>query len=136
MGKHSYRSGCRCRACRSKEALRQRNYRARRAAAAPKAALTVLPTAQPAPSVPGEVEAAVVVETAPYVEDRPAAVAQAKRLGQVLDDAGLIAMWPQTSKQLMAVLTELHKASKPKAGGRLASVSQLASRNRVATQEV
>jgi hypothetical protein len=77
------------------------------------------------PNEPGEVEQAVVCETTPYVEARPAMVEQAKALGRIIDNESLVSMWPATSRQLQSVLSSLHSAKRKKAKGRLASVQQM-----------
>jgi hypothetical protein len=124
--------------CRQAESRRKRDQRERKLTGG---TVTALPTAttQP-PRGPGEVELAVVAEVdgLPMAADRPALVANAITLAGILDNAEQVYMWPQTTRQLHALLNELHGGGKRKRrdSGRLASVSQMVGRNRIATQEV
>lgn len=104
----------------------------RRASAAP-------PTVSGEDAAPafGENESAVRAQCASSAraEDKPGTVMQAVTLSRILDNDQLSALWPQTSRQLHALLTSLD-APRKKSKGRLSAVIALTeqTRNRKAAQ--
>jgi hypothetical protein len=128
-----YRRGCRCSPCRAAESRRKRDQRIRKLtgsgapSGAPENVVTLRPGGGKAPpEQPGEVESAVIAETGTTGQDRPALVANAITLARILDNDEQVYMWPQTSRQLTALLNELHGGGRRKRNsGRLASVQSL-----------
>lgn len=57
-----------------------------------------------------------------------AMVAGGRAMARILDNGALVAMHPQSARQLQAILRELHCGVKKKSNGRLAVVQQMAGR--------
>lgn len=143
MAGHSYASGCRCDECRAKHAKRQRDYRAKNAktrniphsSMRRRTNVIAMPTTQqpqaPAALVVGANEAATKAqcEMSKKADEMPSVVQQCISLSRILDDPAQSPMWPTTSRQLQALLTQL-AGPKKKSGGRLASVQSMTRRDR------
>jgi hypothetical protein len=127
-GTAAYRRGCRCPTCREAESTRKRQQRERKLTGA---TVVNLP-APPRSGVLGEVEAAVLVEVEPLpaAGQRPSDVANARAMARILDDEARVHQWPAAAQRLTSILTELHNDKKQQKRRRLASVAQMAERNR------
>jgi hypothetical protein len=66
------------------------------------------------PTVLGENEAAVIAqcEHLPKAEDSPSTVQQCRTLAKILDNDEMSALWPQTSRQMHALLSSMAGAPK------------------------
>jgi hypothetical protein len=74
-------------------------------------------------------------------KDRPALVVAAKNLAKIVDNPQLSSIHTSTTKQIMAILSDLHgdadkvkAANRRKSGGRLATVGALTKVKRVGGQ--
>lgn len=134
-GVGGYRSGCRCRVCRGAETQRKRDYRARGAGTVVTMPASNRSTPRGAaveanPKAVGLVEQAVIDEAALLTgaAERPGMVAGARAMARILDTDDLVAIHPQTARQLQAILHELHTSARKKSRGRLASVQEMTRR--------
>lgn len=75
----------------------------------------------------GDMERAVVEECQglSLATERPAMVVSARHMARILDNPKQQALWPTTTRQLTAILNDLHGNSKKRARSRLASVQRM-----------
>ncbi len=120
------RGRCRCERCKAAQSVYARRARAREAAKAAGASVSVLPGPgeRTTTGQPGPVQAAVEAELAGLSADRPVLFAVCVRLAQVLD---LGTGSPSATARTLARLLEQAHAV-PRSTGKLASVSALAAR--------
>jgi hypothetical protein len=147
-GASGYRAGCKCPVCTLAESERKRNFRATGTGAKPCGEsatpnTNVTPIRQRstgrtrtsasgparAPEPIGEYEAAVreQCDSSPRRDDRPGTVAQCVAMARILDNPLLVAMHPQTSRQLHTLLTSLDGPPK-KSRGHLIAIQRMTAR--------
>ena len=111
----AYNSGCRCDACRGRNAEYRRQRRANPDISAGQR--------------PGPVELAVIQEIGLAAEERPAVAAAAVALGRLLDNPRAIGQHPSAARVLSSLLNQLHKVGAPRRRSHLAMVKQMTDRN-------
>jgi hypothetical protein len=126
-GMSGYARGCRCDTCRSVECERKRAQRIRKRTGIQSRERVVAVSSlapQPVRAVPGMVEKSVVAEAEQFSE-RPGMVAGALAMARIIDNPSLVHLWPQSTRQLQAILDGLRSGTKKKSRDRLAAVQQM-----------
>jgi hypothetical protein len=143
-GRSGYLRGCGCDVCRkanSEYSAKRRAEKGRSDNVVQMGSSTRKPVGRPPKkrtesrdSVPGDMERAVISECAelPRATERPTLLSAARNMAKILDNPELKGLHNATTKQLMAILKDLHgdddraKATgRRKSGGRLATVGAL-----------
>lgn len=136
-GRAGYQRGCGCDVCRTANAEYQAGLRQRKGREGPKKIATVTAIrkrSESKDSDPGMMERAVIEECdgLERATSRPTLVVAARNLAKIVDNPDMSGIHTATTKQIMAILTDLHgdedkskSTGRRKSGGRLATVGAL-----------